>query len=325
MDRRSVLLGCFVGLATPRLAVAQPAKKTARVGWLGFVADTSPDASVPLAALRSGLKDRGWVEGDNLAVEVRVGDRSEAAALAVELVRANVDVIVAQGPMSIYARDHTGAIPLVFILGADPVEAGLVASLARPGGNLTGITGFANELAVKRVELLKSAHPAITRLAALANDRHPGFRIEQAVSQEAAERLGLNLNLYPVRSPQDFDAAFAAIARDDMPALVAYPDGLINLHRKVIADFTTRQRVSSISGWSEFAHAGNLMSYGPVHRDFNRQLASFVDRLLRGAKPADLPVERPTRFELVINLKAAERIELPVPQSLLLRADEVIR
>jgi len=190
MRRRTLFVGGVAVLATRRMALAQPARKVARVGWLGWLGDTSPTRSVPLDALRSGLADLGWKEGDNLALEIRSGDRAQALGLTEELVRANVDVIAAQGPMGVFARAHTGATPLVFSINGDPVEAGLVASLARPGGNLTGITALATEVAGKRLELLKSALPSITRVAALANDRHRGRRIEHTESLAVAERLG---------------------------------------------------------------------------------------------------------------------------------------
>ena len=324
MDRRSLLLRSFVALAPPCLAAAQPTRKSARVGWLGWLGDTSPNPSAALEALRSGLAELGWKEGDNLVLEVRGGDREQAVALTAELVRANVDVIVAHGPMVFFARQHSGAIPLVFQINGDPVEAGLVPSIARPGGYLTGVSALSVELAGKRLEMLKNVQPAIKRVALIANDRHPGRRIEQQASQEAAARLGIGVKYFPVAASADFGAAFESIVREDASALLAFPDTLINRHAKPIAEFAISHRLLSISGWAEFAHAGNLMSYGPNYRDFFRHTATFVDRILKGAKPGDLPIEQPTKFEFVVNLKAAKAIGLTIPQSVLLRADEVI-
>jgi putative ABC transport system substrate-binding protein len=325
MKRRDMMLRTLAVLPAPGIAIAQPAKKPARVGWLGWLGDTSPNPSAALEALRAGLAELGWKEGDNLVLEVRGGDREQGGALTAELVRANVDVIVAHGPMVFFARPHSGAIPLVFQINGDAVEAGLVASIARPGGHLTGISALSVELAGKRLEMLKNVQPAIKRVAVIANDRHPGRRTEQQASQEAAARLGIEVKYFPVVAPADFGAAFESIVREDASALLAFPDTLINRQAKAIAEFAIGRRLASISGWAEFAHAGNLMSYGPNHRDFFRHTATFVDRILKGAKPGDLPVEQPTKFEFVVNLKTAKALGLAVPQSILLRADEVIQ
>jgi putative ABC transport system substrate-binding protein len=214
---------------------------------------------------------------------------------------------------------------MVFGINGDPVEAGLVASLARPGGNLTGITALTLSLTGKRLEMLKEARPGLVRVAALANASHPGVQAELRESRAAAARLGLALQYVPVSSAKDFDAAFAAIAAEGAQALLAFPDTLMNAQARVIADFALQRRLPTVSGWAEFTQAGNLMSYGPNLHAFYRHLAGPVDKLLRGAKPADLPVEQPTQFELVINLKTAKALGLAIPPSLLLRADEVIQ
>lgn len=323
MDRRRFVISGVVGLGAATVR-AQPARRAARVGWLGWTGDTSPLPALPLQSFRDGLAERGWREGQNLTLEVRVGERDQAAALAAELVRAQVDVVAAVGPMSLFAREALGTVPMVFCINGDPVEARLVASLAQPGGTTTGITALSTELAGKRLELLKLARPGLARVAVLANDRHPGRGTEFTATQAAAQQLGLAVKYFGVRTPEEFEPAFAAIASEPFGALLAFPDTLVNRQAGVIARFTTQQRLPAISGWSEFALAGNLLSYGPRHREYFRHAAVYVDKILRGAKPAELPVEQPVRFELVLNQKAARAIGLAVPQALQVRADEVI-
>lgn len=324
LSRRSSL--CAV-LALPAFARAQPLPR--RVGWLGWSGDTVPDASLPLLAFRRSLAALGWKEGENLHVEVRQGEREAGPSLAGELLRAGVELIVAHGVMVFGARGHTGSTPVVFGINGDPVEAGLVSSLARPGGNHTGITALATELVGKRLELLKTAKPTLQRVAILANERHPGLGTESRAAQEAAARLGAQLRFFPVRASADFESALAAIkglaAGEAVSGLMAFPDTLINRHAPLIGAFCVEQRLPSISGWADFAHAGNLLAYGPGYEEFFRQLARYADRILKGAKPADIPVELPTHFHFAMNLKAAAALKLSLPRELLLRADEVIR
>jgi putative ABC transport system substrate-binding protein len=270
------------------------------------------------------MRERGWVEGKNLALQLRYGNRDQASALAAELVESNVHVIVAQGAMAYGAKAAGGATPVVFAFSGDPVEAKLVASLARPGGNVTGVTLLSYELASKRLELLKEAFPGLERVAILANVAHPGEQAELRESQAAAQRLGLSLQYLPVQTADDFRVAFEALEREGSEAIVAFPDLLIMSQASSIALFAARRRIPSVSGWPEFAERGNLMTYGPGLGVW-RQVADQVDKILKGAKPADLPVEQPTKFELVINLKTAKALDLTVPQSLLLRADKVIQ
>jgi putative tryptophan/tyrosine transport system substrate-binding protein len=323
MQRRDLMQGAAGLLCVCGLAQAQPTMR--RVGWLGWRADTTPVPSIPLQAFRAGLTEQGWKEGDNLVLEVRIGEREQAPALAAELLQAGVELIVAQGAMVFASRGRTGSTPLLFMINGDPVEAGLVASLARPGGLATGVTALGVELAGKRLELLKNAKPGIKRLAVFANGRHPGVVTELAASRAVASALGLELNYFPVTSAADMDSAFAAISAYKPEALVAFPDTLINQQAKPVAAFCTQARLPSISGFSEFAVAGNLMSYGPSLAEFYRQLARYADKILRGAKPADLPVEQPTRLSLTLNMNAATSIGLSVPQSLRLRADEILQ
>ena len=306
------------------MARAQSAPKTARVGWLGWAGAGTTASPVPLAAFRAGMAERGWSESRNLHIEVRTGDQTTSRTLATQLVQSKVDVIVAQGPMVFGARAVAGFLPIVFSINGDPVEANLVASLSRPGANLTGITALSDELAVKRLQLIKEAVPSAKRIAAIANQAHPGVAIEQAATLSAAEALGVRLDWFAVRAAGELPAALEAIGASPAQALVAIPDTLVNREAAAIADFCARRRLGAISGWAEFAEAGNLMSYGPNLHGFYRLVASYTDRLLRGSRPADLAVERPTQFELVVNLKAARVADLRVSQPLLLRADRVI-
>jgi len=323
-DRR-VFIGTLAGslLAAPLVAEAQSAGKTARVGWLALGPNAGP-AAVFFDAFREGLRERGWIDGRNLVIEARWGNRDQARDQAAELVQWKPDVLVTQGPMVFGAQAVTGQIPVVFGFSGDPVEGKLVASLARPGGNLTGISLMQFELIGKRLEVLKEAVPGVARVALLANTGHPGVREELARSQAAARRLGFTVQYVPVAAVRDFDGAFEAMARERAEAIVVFPDGFMMSQAPAIADFAARRRVAAISGWAEFATAGNLLSYGPDLREAWRGVAAYVDKILRGARPADLPVEQPTKFELVINLKTAKALGLTIPPSLLQRADQVI-
>lgn len=324
IGRRAFMFATGALLGYPVLGRTQ-SNRVARVGWLGFSSGTgSAPSSIPLAGLRAGLRERGWVEGNNLVIETRSGGFDDAKALTAELLQAKVDVIVAQGGMIFRARPFAGTTPLVFQINGDPVEAKLVASYARPGGTLTGVTNLSAELSGKRVELLRQALPEMKRLGAIANQGHPGWQVEQKATHAAAAQFGLELHWFPVYSPKDFEGALDSVSSSGAFGMVAVPDNLILNNAKTIADFGTKKRIPAISGSGEFAAAGNLMSYGPVLRDIYVKMAGYADRLLRGAKADDLPVENPTRFELVVNLKVARALNLKVPQSILVRADRVI-
>lgn len=325
VSRRSLVLAASSLAVSPLFARAQPAKRVARIGWLGL-RDAKGDtgASVSLDGLRAGLRERGWIEGDNLVIEARSGDFANAQQLTTELVQSKIEVLVAQGGMVFRARAVSGTTPLVFYANGDPVEAKLVASYPRPGGSMTGMTALSEDLSGKRVELLREALPHMRRLAAIANQGHPGWQVEHKATHAAAKQLGLELSWLPVFSAQDFSAALDAVARDSAQGIVAVPDNLILGQAKAFAEFTAKRNVPAISGFAEFTSAGNLMSYGPVLRDVYVRMANYVDRILKGAKPGDLPVENPTRFELVVNLGIAKALKLKVPQSLLLRAERVI-
>jgi len=321
-----LLAGLALGVeGAPPVAEAQQPVKSARVGWVA-IGSPSARASAFLEALRRGLRDLGYVEGRNLAIEARWAEGADRVAdLTADLVRMNVDVIVTQGPVVPAVKKTAEAIPIVFGFSGDPVEAGLVNSLAHPGGTLTGMTFLSLELAGKRLEFLKELSPAISQVAILANPQHPGEQREWQASQTAARSLGIALRYFQVRTSADFEQAFGSIVSERSEAIDAYPDALVMNHRGSIAVFAARHRIPAISGWRDFAVDGNLMTYGPSLWDSFRRLGTYVDKILKGAKPADLPIEQPTRFELVINLKTAKALGLTIPQSILLRADEVIR
>jgi ABC-type uncharacterized transport system substrate-binding protein len=325
MDRRQFVAVLSGLVAAPGFARAQ-AQKPARIGYVG--AWYSPSSAGALFdAFRQGMRELGYIEGQNLTIDVRwmeLATPDEAARLTAELVRSKVDVLVAQGPAIPGVKAEAGSVPVVFGFSGDPVAAGFVTSLARPGGSLTGMTLLAVELAAKRVELLKEAAPRLSRVAVLVNPLHAGENQELREAQTAAQRLGLKLQQLPVRTIGEVNAALATLARDHVDGVVALSNLLIMRQRNLIAEFAAKQRIPTISGWEDFAVDGNLMTYGPNLHDAWRRLATYVDKVLKGARPADLPVEQPTKFQLVINLKTAKAIGLTVPPSLLIRADRII-
>ncbi|HEV2056810.1 MAG TPA: ABC transporter substrate-binding protein [Methylomirabilota bacterium] len=283
-----------------------------------------------LDAFRQGLRELGWVEGQNIVIDYRYaeGRFDRLPDLAAELVRLKVDIIVAQPlPAAAAAKNATETIPIVMISGgADPVGLGLIATLARPGGNVTGSSYSAGqEIGGKQLELLKKTVPKVRRVAILSNPANPGHPPMVGELNVAARSLGVQLQLLEVRGPNEFDGAFAAMATERAGALLVLSDGMFNLHRTRLADLAARSRLPAAYGVREFVDAGGLMSYGPSLRDLYRRSAAYVDKILKGAKPADLPVEQPTKFELVINLKTAKALGLTIPPSLLQRADELIQ
>lgn len=324
MRRRTVCvaLGAAFGLHGQGMHVAaQPASKVARVGWIGT---RSAFAEIVQAAFREGLRDKGWIEGRNLVFESRLGERDQASSIVAEFLQAKVDVLVSTGSIAFPVAAAAGSVPLVFVIAGDPVEARFVASLARPDVNRTGLTLLAYELIGKRFEILKEAMPAEKRLAYLINMRHPGANSEIREAQSAAQRLGLTLQHVAVETAADFQAAFAAIARGGAQAIVTSADGLMSLKAESISAFAASRRVPAISGWGEFAAAGFLMTYGPSVRGTFRYLATYVDKILRGARAADLPVEFPPKVELVINLRTAKALGINLSATLRARADELI-
>jgi putative ABC transport system substrate-binding protein len=310
-------------LAAPLAAEAQPAGKVYRIGIL-VPGSTSPQ----IQAFREGLRDLGYVEGQNLAIEYRSAeDRLERLpGLASELVTLKVDIIYATvTPAAQAAKNATKTIPIVFGASSDPVDYGLVASLARPGGNITGLSNTAPDLSGKRLELLKEVVPGISRIAVLWNSANPIIARQLRETEVAAQVLGAQLQVVDVRGPDDFARAFRAVTMGRPSALVVLADFLTTGHRGRIAEFAAKNRLPAISEFREFAAAGCLMAYGPSVPDLGRRAAVFVDKILKGAKPADLPVEQPTKFEFVINLKTTKALGLTIPPSVLVRADEVIQ
>ncbi|HEV2055925.1 MAG TPA: ABC transporter substrate-binding protein [Methylomirabilota bacterium] len=326
MNRRTFLCGLTLGtLALPLAAEAQQEGKVPRIGFLFY---GSPGPSPELDAFRQGLRELGCIEGQNIAIEVRFasGRVERLPELAAELVRLKVDVIVTPGtPPSLAAKQATSTIPIVFAGVADAIGAGLVANFARPGGNITGLTGISAELGGKRLELLKEVAPKASRVAVLYNPADRSNVLVLKELQESAPALRLTLQPLAVRGPGEFEGAFVAMSRKRAHALFGAAGILTTEHRKAIVDLAAKSRIPAMWGERQFVEAGGLMSYAVNFYDQLRRAATYVDKILKGAKPADLPVEQPTKFELVINLKTAKALGLTIPPSLLLRADEVIQ
>jgi putative ABC transport system substrate-binding protein len=318
-------LALVLALLAPPLAAKaqQPPGKTPRIGYLTFRSGPSHLEE----AFRQGLRELGYVEGQNIAIEYRWADfkPDRASTLAAELVRLKVDVIVSTGgPIpATAAKRATETIPIVFIAG-DPVSAGLVTRLDRPGGNLTGVDNFTGELNVKRLELLKGAVPDVSRVAVLANPTSPATARRLKDLEDAARVLRVKLHVLEARERQDIDAAFTAMARERAEALLVMTDPMFLVQRERIVDLAAKHRLPAIFFSREFAEAGGLLSYATNLADLYRRLATYVEKILKGAKPADLPVEQPTKFEFVINLRTAKTLGLTVPPSVLLRVDQVI-
>jgi putative tryptophan/tyrosine transport system substrate-binding protein len=309
------------------LLVSLPAlaqQKQFRIGWIS--SDTAADGSPSFEAFRQGLSELGYVEGRNLVIAARWGDGSaeHTDQLVAELVRLRPDVIVTLGPAALSVRKAGSAIPVVFGFSGDPLQAGFVDSLSRPGGNLTGISFMTLELVGKRIELLKETLPRAKRLAIIANPQHPGDQAEQRASHAAAKTLGLADEFFEARNAAQLETALNSIAKSRADAMVVFPTASLMRHREQIAAFATKHRIPAISGWAQFAEGGNLMSYGPNLRETFRRLAFFTDKILKGVRPSDIPVELPTQFELVINLKTAKALGIKIPQSILVRVDRVI-
>src|SRR5215472_15271391 len=315
-------------LTAPLAADAQQAGKVPRIGFLSL---TSPsDRPSLLDAFRQSLRGLGWVEGQNIVIDYRYAqDRVDRLPdLAAELVRLKVDLIVASAgtQVAVAAKNATEAIAIVMIYVRDPVGNGLIASLARPGGNVTGVSGSAGlEMFAKQLELLKETVAKIRRVAILSNPTNAYHQLAIREVNVAARSLGVQLQLLEARGPNEFDGAFAAMAKERVGALLVLSDVMLNSHRTRLADLAARSRLPAIYGVRESVEAGGLMSYGPSFLDLFRRAATYVDKILKGASPGELPVEQPTKFELVINLKTARALGITVPQSLLARADEVVQ
>jgi putative tryptophan/tyrosine transport system substrate-binding protein len=324
MRRREFLGALGAAAAWPLAARAQRAGKVARIGFLG--ATFAAGWARRTEALRSGLRDLGYVQGENIFIESRWADEQydQLPALAAELVRLKVDVLLTYGtPGTLAAKHATTDIPIVIIYSGEAVAAGLVASLSRPGGNITGSTYFLPQLMAKRLELLKEAMPHITRVAILVKPDNPLFKSTLPVLETAANSLKIELQQFTARSPSEFEAAFSAIAKSRIEAIVFQEDAVFLDHLRAIADLAARQSLP-FAGSSEFAEAGGLIGYGVDFLEMCRRAAVFVDKILRGAKPADVPVEQATKFETLLNMRAAKSVGVTIPTSTLLRADRVI-
>jgi putative ABC transport system substrate-binding protein len=312
-------------LASPvRDAHAQP-QQPPRVYRIGFLSQGQPPKAW-VEALQEGLRERGYVQGRNLVWEFRSTDGSldRLPQFAEELVRLKVDIIVARASSgATAAKRATTTIPVVFAGVYAPVELGLVSNLARPGGNLTGIAVNASDMAGKRVQLLKELVPKLKRVAMLSHPAHPSNAVQVRGAEAAASALGVHLDVVPVRTEKDFDAALTALSGID--GLLHADTPLFATHRSRLAEAAARSRLPAIFPSKEYVNAGGLMSYGADLPDVYRHVAVHVDKILKGTKPADLPVEQPTKFELVVNLKTAKALGLTIPPSLLLRADQVIQ
>lgn len=322
IDRRRVVL------ATGSLLVAGVAsgqqKRVFHVGWLS--ADRAENSPF-FEAFREGMRKHGYVEGRNLEITARFAGGAERLLdeFAADLVKMRPNVLVTQGGPATHPVQRAGAtMPVVFAYSGDPVEGKVVKSFARPGGNFTGVSLLALDLVGKRIELVRELLPQLKRIAVLAWPEHPGEQGELRASQTAAKSLGVAIDYHQVRNEAGLDAALSAIARAPSDAIVTFPDAFMLRFSEQIASFASFYKIPTMSGWAPFAERGNLMSYGPNLRDVFRRLAVFVDRIAKGASPADLPVELPTTVEMVVNLRTAKELGLRVPQSILLRANRVI-
>ena len=305
------------------------AQQTKNVPRLGFLASSSAErAKSRLAAFQQGLRDLGYLEGKNILIEQRyaAGQFEKLPELAAELIRLKVDVLVTQGAPAAHAgKNATGVIPIVFGNVSDPIGTGLVASLARPGGNITGLSDFNLGLVRKRLELLKEVVPSASRVAALFNPTNPTNPLQLKEIQAAAVALGVGLLSLEAKEADDIDRVFTAMITEPPAALIVIGDSLFGIHLRKILDFLVKSRLPAIFGMRVNVEAGGLMSYGTNFEDLYRRAATYVDKILKGAKPAHLPIEQPTKFELVINLAVARKINLTIPADLLMWADEVIR
>ncbi len=330
MDRRNagfaLVLGVLGFAVAPRAARPQQPGKVYHVGYLST--PTRESVEQTLEAFLKKLRELGWVEGQNLVIEYRFaeGDVDRLPELAADLVRRNVDLMVAPaGSAALAAKKATSSIPIVMIFPSDPVQLGLVANLGRPGGNVTG-TSFTPDPRIfgKQLEILKEAFPRASRVAVLWNPADASYRVQARAVETAARSLRIRLQHVEARGPEQFESAFSAMGRERADALLVAGSATFLAHRVRLAELALRGRIPTMVNFREMVEAGSLMAYAVNMVDFVGRAAVYVDKILRGAKPGDLPVEQPTKFELVINLKTAKALRIDVPQSLVLRADQVI-
>ena len=326
MGRRSFCRAlALIPLAVASYAQAQTPRPL-HVAWVSV--ERAGSKSPYLEAFRDGMRELGYTEGNNLVIDVWWGEGTETriSQQIDALVHSQPDVIVAQGGLALHPVMVAGVkIPIVFGVSVDPVEAGIAQSFGHPGGNATGMTFFALDLVGKRIQIMKEALPSIKRIALVADPQHPGQHKELSAAQLAADSLGLQVHYFPVHSETELETALGDIAREHYDAILAFADGFTQSYAGRIAAFSLQQRIPAIDGWSPFARQGNLMIYGPVLEDCYHRLAVYVDKIRKGARPGDLPIELPTKVELVINLKTAKAMGSTIPPSLLLRANELIQ
>jgi putative tryptophan/tyrosine transport system substrate-binding protein len=327
LTRRHLLAGASAAIAAPLGAQAQQAGKLYRIGFLQATAPSDLRFQRLFEAFRTALAKLGYVEGKNIAIEDRwaAGKYERLPDLAAELVRLRPDVIVTAAVPAIQAvKDATQTIPIVMAVVVDPVATGLVASLARPGGNITGLSLMTPDLVGKQLGMLKEIVSKVARVAVLWNPTNPGNAPQVKAAELAARALELRLRLFEVRHAHEIDNAFVAMAREGTGGLIVLADVILNSQRERIAHLAARYRLPTVSGFVEYVEVGGLIGYSASFVDSFRRAATYVDKILKGAKPADLPIEQPTKFELVINLKTAKALGLTIPPSLLARADQVI-
>jgi putative tryptophan/tyrosine transport system substrate-binding protein len=322
--RRTFIIALGAVATTSPLAAfgQQPQARIARVGFLSYLADPDP----ALGLLRKGLGELGYVEGRSYVIVARFanGDFTQLPRLVEELAAERVDVIVSRGPSVEFTKSVRSRIPIVFAYSGDPIEAGFGDSLRTPRRNMTGITFMAMELSAKRIEVLKELIPKASRIALLSNPEHSGELSEYRVTEDTARRLGAALTRHLVRNPQELTAAFAAIRADNPDAMIVFPDSLTFERRKEIAAFAAQAKIPCVYGWTEFAEAGGLLSYGPTLTENFKTLAVFVDKILKGGEAGNIPIEQVKSITLTLNLAAAKALALNVPQSIFVRADKVI-
>jgi putative ABC transport system substrate-binding protein len=321
MDRRAFISSLF---AAPLAAEAQPAGKVPQVGYLSY--GSPAESANRVSALRTGLRDLGYVEDKNIRLVFRWAETAEGLLeLAADLVRLKVDLIFAPTSTETEAvRQATRTIPVVFAGHADPVGVGHVASLARPGGNITGLSVLMTQIVTKQLEIMKQALPRMKRVGVLAVSTAPSTRPALQAVEATAQRLGIQVLLVPVRTREDLDGAFAMMGREHVNGFLAVASPLLRSQRAVLAELSLKHRLAGMFGPKDMVESGGLMSYFADVNDVTRRAATYIDKILKGAKPADLPVEQASKFELVINLKAAQALGLTIPPSILARADQVI-
>jgi putative tryptophan/tyrosine transport system substrate-binding protein len=311
------------------LSYSASAQQSTKIPRIGFVSNTSPSAVAPrLDAFRQGLRELGYLEGKNIVIEYRhsEGKSDRLAGLVAELVRLKIDVIVTSGPsVTRAAKKTTSAIPIVFAQEGDPVGSGLVASLARPGGNITGLSTISPELHGKRLEILKEVVPNLARVAVLGTSTVEGHALFLKEQEPASRALRLQLQYLDLLNSRDIEIAFRTASKGRVDAIVLLSGPVLNAHVSKVVDLAAKSRLPAMYNFPEFVEAGGLMTYGVNNADMARRAATYVDKILKGAKPAELPVEQPIKFEFIINLKAAKQIGLTIPPNVLARADKVIR